>query len=61
MPPLGHQQEDYVTKIREATRSLLTLIDDICSDPPPFRLDRLLRKLSVTLSDNVVSKPVEVP
>ncbi len=68
---LGHLQRDYVQKTEGAARSLLGLLNDILDfskveagkmtlDLRPFRIDRLLRDLSVILSANVGKKPVEV-
>ena len=65
------RQLDYVGKTEGAARSLLGLLNDILDfskveagkmtlDPRPFRLDTLLRDLSVILSANVGAKPVEV-
>jgi signal transduction histidine kinase len=68
---LNPRQLDYTTKAEGAANSLLGLINDILDfskieagkmdlDPQPFRVDRLLRDLSVILSANVGAKPVEV-
>ena len=64
-------QQDYAGKTEGAARSLLGLLNDILDfskveagkmtlDPRPFRLDRLLRDLSVILSSNVGNKGIEV-
>ncbi|MEY4756983.1 MAG: hypothetical protein RJA34_1881, partial [Pseudomonadota bacterium] len=64
-------QQDYAGKTEGAARSLLGLLNDILDfskveagkmtlDPRPFRLDRLLRDLSVILSSNVGNKTIEV-
>jgi len=69
--PLNARQLDYATKTEGAARALLGLLNDILDfskvdagkmtlDPRPFRLDRLLRDLSVILSANVGSKDIEV-
>ena len=68
---LSAQQQDYAGKTEGAARSLLGLLNDILDfskveagkmtlDPRPFRLDRLLRDLSVILSSNVGNKTIEV-
>ena len=68
---LTSRQWDYVTKTEGAARSLLFLLNDILDfskveadkmtlDPRPFRLDQVMRDLSVILSASVGSKPVEV-
>lgn len=68
---LTARQLDYISNTESAARSLLGLINDILDfskveagkmvlDPQPFRVDRLLRDLSVVLSVNVGSKPVEL-
>ncbi|MGI9134064.1 MAG: PAS domain S-box protein, partial [Rhodoferax sp.] len=65
------RQIDYVAKTEGAARSLLGLLNDILDfskveagkmtlDPRAFRLDKLLRDLSVILSANVGAKNVEV-
>ena len=68
---LTPRQADYAGKTEGAARALLGLLNDILDfskveagkmtlDPHPFRIDRLLRDLSVILSANVGGKPVEV-
>ncbi|AMC33863.1 hybrid sensor histidine kinase/response regulator [Janthinobacterium sp. B9-8] len=68
---LSPRQLDYTSKTEGAAQSLLGLLNDILDfskieagkmelDPQPFRLDRLLRDLSVILSANVGTKPLEV-
>jgi PAS domain S-box-containing protein len=68
---LTARQRDYADKTDRAARALLGLLNDILDfskveagklalDPKPFRLDSLLRDLSVVLSANLGSKPVEV-
>ena len=68
---LTPRQLDYATKTEGAARSLLGLLNDILDfskaeagkmtlDPRPFRLDRLLRDLSVILSANVGAKTIDV-
>jgi signal transduction histidine kinase/DNA-binding response OmpR family regulator/HPt (histidine-containing phosphotransfer) domain-containing protein len=68
---LSPRQLDYTTKTEGAAKSLLGLLNDILDfskieagkmrlDPQPFKVDRLLRDLSVILSANVGAKPVEV-
>ncbi|MEO7107414.1 MAG: PAS domain-containing protein, partial [Rhodoferax sp.] len=68
---LSTRQLDYTTKAEGAAKSLLALLNDVLDfskieagkmvlDPQPFRMDRLLRDLSVILSANVGLKPVEV-
>ena len=69
--PLSARQADYVGKSEGAARSLLLLLNDILDfskveadkmtlDVRAFRIDRLMRELSVILSSNVGDKPVEV-
>ncbi len=68
---LKPRQQDYVGKTEGAARSLLRLLNDILDfskveagkmtlDPRLFRVDRLLRDLSVILSTSVGQKAVEV-
>ena len=68
---LTMRQADYAAKTEGAARSLLGLLNDILDfskaeagkmelDPQPFRIDVLLRDLSVILSANAGGKPVEV-
>ncbi|MBY0445757.1 MAG: PAS domain-containing protein, partial [Burkholderiales bacterium] len=68
---LSIQQLDYTSKTEGAAQSLLGLLNDILDfskmeagkmeiHPEPFRVDRLLRDLSVVLSANIGSKPLEV-
>ena len=68
---LNLHQRDYVGKTEGAARSLLGLLNDILDfskveagkmtlDPRSFRVDRLLRDLSVILSANVGQKEVEI-
>jgi PAS domain S-box-containing protein len=65
------RQLDYVGKTEGAARSLLGLLNDILDfskveagkmtlDPRPFRIDRLMRDLSVILSANMGAKNIEV-
>ena len=65
------RQSDYASKTEGAARSLLGLLNDILDfskveagkmtlDPRVFRVDRLLRDLSVILSANVGTKDIEV-
>jgi PAS domain S-box-containing protein len=68
---LTTRQLDYAAKTEGAARSLLGLLNDILDfskveagkmtlDPRPFRVDRLMRDLSVILSANMGSKNIEV-
>ena len=68
---LDTQQTDYVEKTERAARSLLGLLDDILDlakveagklalDPQPFRIDQLLRDLSVILSAGINHDQVDV-
>ncbi len=68
---LSMAQLDYVGKTEGAARSLLGLLNDILDfskveagkmtlDPRPFRVDRLMRDLSVILSANLGAKKIEV-
>ena len=68
---LSPRQLDYAAKTEAAAKSLLGLLNDILDfskieagkmelDLQPFQLDQLLRDLSVILSANTGSKPVEV-
>lgn len=68
---LSARQDDYTSKTERAARSLLGLLNDILDfsksdagkmtlDPQPFRIDQLLRDLSVILSANLGPKNVEV-
>ena len=68
---LDTRQHDYVHKAEGAARSLLGILNDILDfskvesgklvlDDAPFRLDELLRNLSVVLSSALQRKEVEV-
>jgi PAS domain S-box-containing protein len=68
---LSPRQQDYARKTERAAKSLLGLLNDILDfskmdagkmalDLQPFRVERLLRDLSVILSANIGNKPVEV-
>ena len=68
---LNQQQLGYTLQTEGAAKSLLGLLNDILDfskveagkmslDPRPFRLDQLLRDLSVILSANLGSKGIEV-
>ncbi|RFO95677.1 hypothetical protein DIC66_16920 [Rhodoferax lacus] len=68
---LNSRQRDYADKTEGAAKSLLSLINDILDfskveagkmelDPQPFRVNRLMRNLSVILSSNLGAKSVEV-
>ncbi len=68
---LNLRQADYANKAEGAARALLHLLNDILDfskveagkmtlDPQPFRIDQLLRDLSVILSTYVGQKRVEV-
>jgi two-component system, sensor histidine kinase and response regulator len=68
---LTTRQLDYASKTEGAARSLLGLLNDILDfskaeagkmtlDPRPFRVDRLLRDLSVILSANAGAKTIDV-
>ena len=68
---LSERQMDYASKAEGAAKSLLGLLNDVLDfskieagkmdlDPQPFRVDRLLRDLSVILSATVGGKPIEV-
>ncbi len=69
--PLSPRQLDYADKTERAAHALLGLLNDILDfskieagkmtlDPRPFALDAVLRDLSVILSTNLGSKPVEL-
>jgi len=68
---LNARQRDYSTKIDGAARSLLVLLSDILDfskveagqmvlAPEPFRLDRMMRDLSVILSSYLNGRDIEV-
>ncbi len=68
---LTKRQLDYVVKAESAARSLLGLLNDILDfskidagklslESRAFRVDKLMRDLSVILSANLGAKPVEV-
>jgi signal transduction histidine kinase/CheY-like chemotaxis protein/HPt (histidine-containing phosphotransfer) domain-containing protein len=68
---LTSRQSDYAAKTEGAARSLLMLLNDILDfskveanlmtlDRRPFRLDQMMRHLSVILSASVGGKPLEV-
>lgn len=68
---LSVRQSDYVAKAEGAARSLLALLNDLLDfsrieagklalDPRPFRIELLMRDLSMILSSNVSSDQVEV-
>ena len=68
---LTPRQADYAFKTEGAARSLLGLLNDILDfskveagkmtlDPNPFRIDQLMRDLSVIVSANVGAKNLEV-
>ena len=69
--PLNIEQQDYLAKTDGAARSLLGLLNDILDfskieagkltlDAQPFRVEELLRELSVILSANVGSRRLDV-
>jgi len=68
---LSLEQRDYAGKTEGAARSLLGLLNDILDfskveagkmelDHRPFRLDRMLRDVSVILASNLGDKPVRL-
>ncbi|WP_158558881.1 response regulator [Rhodoferax lacus] len=68
---LTSRQRDYASKTEGAAQSLLGLLNDILDfskaeagkmtlEDEPFRLDKVLRNLSVVLSSNVGAKDIEV-
>jgi len=68
---LAERQYDYAVKAEGAAKSLLALVNDILDfskieagkmtlEHEPFRIDRMLRSLSVVLSSNVKNKTIEV-
>ncbi len=68
---LTDRQRDYASKTEGAAQSLLGLLNDILDfskveagkmtvENEPFRIDKLMRNLSVVLSANVGSKDIEV-
>ena len=68
---LSSRQRDYASKTEGAAQSLLGLLNDILDfskaeagkmtlEDEPFRLDKVLRNLSVVLSSNVGAKDIEV-
>ena len=68
---LNSRQRDYADKTENAAKSLLALINDILDfskveagkmqlDPQPFRVNRLMRSLSVILASNLGTQGVEV-
>ncbi|MFM1909149.1 MAG: hypothetical protein RLZZ591_2826, partial [Pseudomonadota bacterium] len=68
---LSLRQLDYTTKTEGAARSLLALLNDILDfskveagmmtlDPRPFRIDQLVHDLSVILTANLGSKPLDI-
>ena len=68
---LTTQQRDYATKTEGAAKSLLGLLNDILDfskaeagkmtlESEPFRIDELLRSLSVVLSSNAGAKNMDV-
>ena len=68
---LTRRQDDYASKTEGAARSLLGLLNDILDfskveagkmalDVHPFRIDQLLRDLSVIVAASVGDKPVEL-
>jgi PAS domain S-box-containing protein len=68
---LTSQQRDYASKTEGAAQSLLGLLNDILDfskveagkmtlESEPFRIDTLMRNLSVVLSANVGNKKIEV-
>jgi PAS domain S-box-containing protein len=68
---LSPRQADYAAKSDDAARALMGLLNEILDfskieagkmtlDPKHFRMDHLLRDLSVILSANIGDKPVEV-
>jgi len=68
---LTSRQRDYASKTEGAAQSLLGLLNDILDfskveagkmtlESEPFRIDKLLRNLSVVLSANVGTKDIEV-
>jgi len=68
---LTSRQRDYASKTEGAAQSLLGLLNDILDfskveagkmtlESEPFRMDKLMRNLSVVLSANVGTKDIEV-
>ncbi len=68
---LSERQYDYIHKSEVAAKSLLGLINDILDfskidagklelDPHLFRIDRMLRDLTVVLSANAGNKPIDI-